>query len=158
MRQTAVVSNFDKNSAKRMKLTFEKPENGWVSVKFEGNGFFAASRIPENPINQFCNNLIQSAEGVDTITTFNIEPELYFFKIVHKNDNFNFDIIHREKPSQEISVFNKNGTFEEIILPLFRSVKKFSTLDNSITDWKKIDLHKIEKLDIVIAKQKGVRK
>ncbi|WPY97662.1 hypothetical protein [Christiangramia sp. OXR-203] len=143
-----------------MKLTFEKPENGWLPIKFQNEDFrleFTSSKTPENPIKQFCSNLIQSAKGTDTITIFNTEPELYLFKINQKKNEFNFEIIHHEKPKREVSVYNEKGTFEEIFLPLFRAIKKFSTIDFKSSDWEKIDSHKIEKLDKVIAEEKAIR-
>ena len=151
-----------------MKLIFEKPENGWLPIIFENEDFrleFTSSKIPENPTDEFCKNLILSSQGLNTKTVFNIEPHNYIFNLDKDQKNYQFKIVFHSESIDRFGsttinkkvVFKKVGDFEEIVLPLYRSLKKFTTLDYKVSDWKKIESSKIEKLDKIIAKQKAIR-
>ena len=96
---------------------------------------------------------------------FNIEPHNYIFNLDKDQKNYQFKIVFLSESIDRFGsttinkkvVFKKVGDFEEIVLPLYRSLKKFTTLYYKVSDWKKIESSKIEKLDKIIAKQKAIR-
>ena len=138
-----------------MKFKISKPENKWYSIKIEDESFqfeFYASGIPENPINNLCQNLILNINGIDTTTRFDLEPQEYILKLkIHENQYY-LEIFN---PKEDNSIFSKSGNFEQIILPIYRGIKKLTSRHNSLEE---INFEKVKKLENLIRERKSKNK
>lgn len=138
---------------KNIKLTFGKPENGWLPVKFQFDQVdlsFVSSNIPENPTDQLCENLILALKGLGSKTFWNLEPDQLVFELEALKENFQFNITERGK-----IIFSQKGNFERVLLPLYRSLKKFSVYELNEEDWESLNPVKLKDLDQLIADRKN---
>ena len=137
---------------KNIKLSFEKPENGWLPVEFQSDQVelsFVSSNIPENPTDQLCENLILALKGVESKTFWNLEPDQLVFELEPLEENFNLTITEQGE-----NIFSQKGNFEKVLLPLYRSLKKFTTYELNEEDWESLDSGKLKNLDRLIADRK----
>ena len=141
---------------KTIKLNFKKPENGWLPVEFHSDQVelsFISSNIPENPIDQLCENLILALKGVESKTFWNLEPDQLVFELAPLGENFNLIITEQGE-----NVCSQRGNFERVLLPLYWSLKKFSTYEFNEEDWESLDPGKLKDLDRLIAVRKTAHK
>lgn len=152
-----VVSNL--TNTQKIKLNLGKPKSGWlpIELKFVDFGLeFIASNIPENPTDQLCESLILATNGVKTEICWNLEPEYYFFELEPFGKNINLSITKSDGLTDSRNLIYKViGDFESLILPMYRSLRKFSTLEFNKTDWTKIDQIKLNKLTVLVADKKN---
>ncbi|MCH4822775.1 barstar family protein [Gramella lutea] len=138
-----------------MKFHITKPDNNWYSIKIEDESFefeFYTSGIPENPINNLCQNLILTINGIDTITRFNLEPQEYILELKIHQNHYYLGIFN---PKKDNSIFSKSGNYEKIILPIYRGIKKLTSSNNSS---KEINFEKVKKLENLIREKKSENK
>lgn len=147
------------DNTKVMELNLGNPKNGWIPITFKSTDFeleFIASNIPENPIDKLCESLILLLNGIATEFCWNLEPEYYFFSLDPKEKQINLIISKNSKTSETPNpIFELIGDFKSIILPMYRSLKKFNTLEFNKTDWTKIDQTKLDKLTELITQRKN---
>jgi hypothetical protein len=117
---------------------------------------FNASNIPENPTDKLCETLILAMHGIETEICWNLEPECYFFELKQSGKNINLNISNSSGITKNRnSIYEMTGDIESVILPMYRSLKKFSTLEFDNADWKKIDQIKLNKLTELVASRKN---
>ncbi len=142
-----------------MELNLGNPRNGWIQTTFKSADFelkFIASNIPENPIDKLCESLILLLNGIATELCWNLEPECYFFALEPSGKQINLIISKSSKTSETPNlIFELIGDFKSVILPMYRSLKKFNTLEFNETDWTKIDQTKLDKLTELIVERKN---
>ncbi|TQI71115.1 barstar (barnase inhibitor) [Gramella sp. Hel_I_59] len=138
-----------------MKFHITKLDNNWYSIKIEDESFvfeFYASGIPENPINNLCQNLILTINGFDTTSRFNLEPQVYILKLKINQNQYYLEIFN---PKKDNSIFSKSGNFEKIILPIYRGIKKLTSINNSSEE---INFEKVKKLENLVREKKSENK
>jgi hypothetical protein len=142
----------------KIELNLGNPKNGWLPIELKSADFeleFNASNIPENPTDKICESLILVINGIETEICWNLEPECYFFELKHGGKNINLNISNSSGITKNRNLIYKlTGDFESIILPMYRSLKKFNTLEYDKADWNKIDQEKLNKLtELVVSKK-----
>ena len=144
---------------KKIELQLGNPKNGWLPAKLKSNDFeleFNASNIPENPTDKLCESLILSLNGIETEICWNLEPECYFFELKQSGKNINLNISNSSGITKNRNlVYKLTGDFESVILPMYRSLKKFNTLEFDKADWNKIDQAKLNKLTELVTERKN---
>lgn len=143
----------------KLQLTIGNPKNGWLPIELKSSDFkleFNASNVPENPTDKLCEFLILAINGIESEICWNLEPECYFFELKPNGKVIDF-IISKSGGITENGnlIYKLTGEFESVILPMYRSLKKFSTLEFDKTDWKKIDQTKLNKLTDLIKERKN---
>ncbi|NEV95082.1 hypothetical protein G3567_13145 [Psychroflexus sp. YR1-1] len=142
----------------KLQLKFEIPKNGWLPTNFKTSDFelnFITSNIPENPTDKLCESLILTLNGIETEICWNLEPECYFFELKPSGKVIDFFISKSGGINKKRNLIYKlTGDFETMILPIYRSLKKFSSLEFDKTDWKKIDQIKLNKLTGLVTERK----
>lgn len=140
-------------------LNFGKPKNGWLPIELKSADFeleFNTSNIPKNPTDKLCESLILAINGIETEMCWNLEPECYFFELKHSGKEIELNISKSEGITESRNLIYKlTGDFESVILPIYRSLKKFNTLEFKKTDWKKIDESKLNKLTELVKDRKN---
>ena len=151
-----VVSNLTK--PRKIELNLGNPKNGWLPIELKSTDFvleFNTSNIPENPTDKLCESLILAMNGIETEICWNLEPECYFFELKQKGKGIELNISKSGGITENRNlIYELTGDFESVILPMYRSLKKFNTLEFDKTDWKKIDQSKLNKLTELVAKRK----
>ena len=142
-----------------MRLNIGKPKNGWIPIEFNSTAFkleFNASNIPEIPTDKLCESLILALNGIITEICWNLEPECYFFELKPSENKINLIISKSGGITKNRDVVYELTTdFESVILPLYRSLKKFSTLEFNKADWTKLDQTKLNKLTKLVTERKN---
>jgi len=150
-----VVSNLTKT--KKIELNLGIPLTGWLPIEFKSGEFelnFTTSKIPENPTDKMCDALILCLKGVETEFQWNLEPDIYFFKLTPIGNLIKLSISESNGSKVQNLIYEFNGDFNSVILPMYRSLKKFSTLEFGQTDWIKIDQNKLNKLTELVTDKK----
>ena len=145
--------------ARKIELKLGNPKNGWLPVKLKSNDFeleFCASNIPENSTDKLNESLILALNKIESEICWNLEPECYFFELKPKGIDINLIISKSNGITESRSrIYKMTGDFESVILPLYRSLKKFCTLDFNKADWTKIENIKLNKLTELVKKRKN---
>jgi hypothetical protein len=141
----------------KIKLNLGNPQNGWLPIEFESGEFelnFTTSKITENPTDKMCDSLILCLKGVETEFRWNLEPDIYFFKLTPIRNLINLSISESNGSEVQNLTYEFNGDFNSVILPMYRSLKKFSTLEFGQKDWIKINQSKLNKLTELVTDKK----
>ena len=142
----------------KIELNLGNPKNGWLPIKLKSAEFeleFNASNIPENPTDKLCESLILAINGIETEICWNLEPECYFYELKQSGKEIELNISKSGGIIKNRNLIYKlTGDFESVILPMYRSLKKFNTLEFDKADWKKIDQIKLNKLTELIKQRK----
>lgn len=147
------------NKNRKIRLDIGNPKNGWIPIEFNSTDFkleFNASNIPENPTDKLCESLILALNGINSEICWHLEPECYFFEL-KPNENKIILFISKSGGITENRnvIYEMTADFESVILPLYRSLKKFSTLEFNEIDWTKIDKTKLDKLRKLVTERKN---
>jgi len=136
------------------------PISGWIPVCFKSGDFvleFTSSKVPENPTEKLCEALILIVSGVESEICWTEEPVCYYFKFNLVDDVYSFKINETDRRGHNQSeIFLKNGQFEDIIMPIYRGLKKWTTIEYQTSAWKKINPAKLNKLTELIKKRKSI--
>jgi hypothetical protein len=85
-----------------------------------------------------------------------LEPECYFFELKPNGKVIDFIISKSGRITENRNLIYKlTGDFESVILPMYRSLKKFNTLEFDKTDWNEIDQIKLNKLTELVKNRKN---
>ncbi|WP_159021502.1 hypothetical protein [Formosa sp. L2A11] len=142
----------------KIELNLRNPKNGWLPIELKSAEFeleFNASNIPENPTDKLCESLLLAINGIETEICWNLEPECYFFELKQSGKEIELNISKSGGITKNRNLIYKlTGDFESVILPMYRSLKKFNTLEFDKADWKKIDQLKLNKLTELVKQRK----
>ena len=143
----------------KLKLIFEIPKNGWLPTSLKTSDFelnFNVSKIPENPTDKLCESLILALNSIESEICWNMEPECYFFELKPSGKIIELNISKSGGITEHRNlIYKQTGDFESVILPMYRSLKKFNTLEFDKADWEKIDQIKLNKLTELITEIKN---
>ena len=137
-----------KRTIKKIKVDFGNPSSGWLSVQLKIENYeleFISSNIPVDPIEQLIEGLFLLLNGFECEVFWNFEPDGYIFHFV-SNENLvelNFFLLENE---ERFLMKNFEGNIKEIVLPFYRALRKFETFYFKESDWKKIEVSRLERL------------
>ena len=143
---------------RKIELNLGNPKNGWLPIELKTTDFeleFNASNIPESPTDKLCESLILAMNRIGTEICWNLEPECYFFELKQIRKGIELKISKSGGIIENRNlIYELTGDFESVILPMYRSLKKFNTLEFQKTDWKEIDEKKLNKLTELVKSKK----
>ena len=138
-------------------LAFEVgiPEHGWLTVNLRAadlNISFETSDVPTNPIEQLISSLILLTEGVSEPPTvsWHLEPSYYHFDFREANNLVTLSISTSEPTTSNNEL---SGTFEEIIFPIYRELRKFGSAEHQEPHWPNIPRARYEELKEAVKKR-----
>ena len=143
---------------KKIELNIGIPKTGWLPIEFKSGEFelnFTTSEIPENPTDKMCDALILNLKGVESEFRWNIQPSIYFFKLTPNGDFTKLSISESNGSEVQDLIYEFNGSFDTVILPMYRTLKKFSTLKFEQSDWTEIEREKLNKLTELVTDKKN---
>jgi len=139
----------------KIKIDFGRPEDGWVIINIKIGNFeleIDTSDVP-NPIQQLCRSINFSLNNMEFQILFSLEPNFNVFRFSPKNGLIIFQILFLEK-NQKTLMKEIKGSFEEIVLPFYRAIKRFLTLEYDEKHWGRISDYEMGELDNLINKYK----
>jgi len=146
----------------KLELEFGVPLHGWLPTTFKYGDYkleINISDVPLNPMTQLCRSLIQLLKGINTpdIIPWHLEPYCYYLELKRTENEYEYEVIILESnsiDSQKKIVFEVKGKFDKIILPIYRSLKKFHSMSYQAPDWDEMELEKIKVLSVLIKEKK----
>ncbi|GAA4273641.1 hypothetical protein U6A24_18270 [Aquimarina gracilis] len=144
----------------RINIEFGIPENGWLFTKFQWEDFrleMDLSNVPADPIAQLCDALIEINSGmrIPIRILWSLESYHYYFQLEQKKDIYKVIIFKSDtiqsRPLEVVKEFE--GDYDQIILPLYRAVKKFNSYSYSKPHWEEMDSKRILKLTNLIKRE-----
>lgn len=143
----------------KIELNLGNPKNGWLPLELKSADFtleFNASNAPENPIDTLCESLILALHRIETEICWNLEPARYYFELKPSGKDIEIKILKSNGTTKNRNlIYTINGNFESVILPLYRSLKKFNTLELAEKDWKETNQIKLNTLTRLIKELKN---
>ena len=148
----------DKNihNLKKLEINFGAPENGWLAVSLESGDYkleMDVSDVPVNPLEQLCTTitLLATNTGNPTEVLWNLEPHCFYFEFNNQGSNYYLKILSSDNyngPKRlEKEIF---GNYEEILMPIYRELKKFGSENYEDPHWPKIESSMFDKLSVAI--------
>lgn len=142
----------------KIEFNLGQPISGWIPVYFKSRDFvleFTSSKVPENPTDKLCEALILIVNGVESEMCWTEEPICYFFKFMPADNSYTFTIDETDRRGQNrTEIFRKNGGFEDLIMPIYRGLKKWTTVEYDALTWAKIAENRLAKLTELVKKKK----
>jgi len=145
---------------KKLKITFGRPEHGWLPTTLSYRDFelkIEISDVPINPMYQLLESLIQITKGIKSpdIVIWHLEPYCYYLQLEQHVKAYKLIILESdqlESPKKNHQEFI--GDFESIILPLYRGLKKFWAVAYKPPHWDILDSKRMEQLTELIKQEK----
>ena len=138
----------------KLKVEFGQPEHGWLPVDIQLRDFklnFEASDVPINPIDQLILALSEITKGIKAEVWWHLEPSGYYFDFDKLDSSYILTILFEKavNTDKEI-VFQIEGSYEALILPFFRAIKKFVSLAYDEPHWPKTAEIEIKQLTYLV--------
>jgi hypothetical protein len=134
----------------KLRIEFGLPGHGWLPVKVDHGDFhleFMASNVPENPIDQLITSLLLVSDGIPSHTWWHLEPQGYWFEFSKDVNGCGIKISSAENArAKRLMIYSLEGADDEILLPVYRAIKRLHADNIGSPHWQKIDEVKIQKL------------
>lgn len=133
------------------KLSFAKPQNGWLPTTLEVDCKiieFCASDVPNNPIEELIYCLSRTLNNIESSVWWHLEPAGYFFYFKPDNDRLQFIVTfskdsNKLKQDEVITILYEP---KDILLPLWRGLKMFTSYNPCKPDWCETSLSQLTNL------------
>jgi hypothetical protein len=142
----------------KLRIEFGTPEHGWLPVKIAFNDFnleFEASDVPANPIEQSILSLRSVIKGIKAEVWWHLEPEGYFLEFKKFDDDYTLSTFFAKSENSDRKMeFKVNGSYESLILPIYRAIKKLADQKHDPQNWPAIDKTELDKLTELVEEAK----
>lgn len=151
-------------NSNKIKFQLGRPKAGWLPVKLQDKDYhleFIVSNVPNDPIDELMSSIILICDGIakPSQSCWHLEPHCFYFQL-EKKEKFeltiseSFDYLGPQQFVRKI-----DGTFGEIVMPLYRALRNFQTNENYKRYWTQIDDERSLKMKkLVKEKQKHLTK
>ncbi len=147
-------------ASNKFSIDFGTPDHGWLPLELVYGDFelkLDVSDVPVDPMVQLCDALIQLSKGIQTPDQiiWHLEPYCFYLQLKQSGDLYIVQISESENyegPQNLIKEFN--GSFEAIILPLYRAFKKFCSYGYSKPHWEVLDAQRVGELSALVKNSK----
>lgn len=126
-----------------LKLSFAEPRNGWLSVSLNVGSKefeFSASDVPNNPVEDLCNALFDVFANRGAGVWWHLEPDGYYFQFSSAEGQVQLRVFFARGSDrqQRTEVASVCGSKEEILLPLWRALRKLQSLRAVKPHWSEV--------------------
>jgi hypothetical protein len=144
--------------ATKLKIEFGKPQYDWLPVRLAINDFqleFSASGVLYDPLADLVACLLLVAKGVDASVDWWLEPAEVSFRFAIQPAGIQIkvlesDDIHSAHPLPERQLVCMEDSYEAMLLPFWRALRKLKPTDFGGEAWYPLPLEKIEELTRLI--------
>jgi len=132
------------------------PEAGWLPVHLVTDAFeinVDASDVPKDPLEELISSIILLCSNVNEPpdVMWHLEPFCYYFRFKKVNSTYLLTILSSEYYDGPKKIeFEIMGTFDSIIMPIYRGIKAFASFDYKDGLWPAIEMERIDKLKRVV--------
>jgi len=136
----------------KLEIEFGIPEHGWLPTVLMYQDYkldIEISDVPRNPMTQLCDSLIQLVKGINKpdVIPWHLEPYCYHLQFNKTATNFEIAILESENINSTTKLtFEIKGEFETVIMPFYRSLKKFNSRSYKTPHWDELDNERIKEL------------
>lgn len=140
----------------RIKIEFGIPEHGWLPIKLNYRDYqleLEISDVPLDPMVQLCDTLIQISKGIKEPNRiiWHLEPYCYYLQLMITDGQYKATILESDELDSPTKITKEIiGSFDEIVLPLYRGLKKFWSQSFKSPHWDELDSKRIEELTDLI--------
>lgn len=142
----------------KLNIDFGTPEHGWLPVKIAFNEFrlaFEASDVPANPMDQLISSVRSVIKGIKTEVWWHSEPQGYYLELEKFSDDYTLTIsLAKSEDSDRETIFKVNGSYNSLIMPIYRAIKKLADKKHDPQNWHTIDKTELEKLTGLVKEEK----
>lgn len=144
----------------KLKIEFGVPEYGWLPTYIKCNDFeitLDVSDVPIDPMYLLCNSLIQILKGIDfpNKVLWHLEPYCYYLQISKECNDYKLQITESDNYDSPSKIaFETKGSFDYLIMPLYRSLLKFESKDYRPPHWEGLDKKRIQVLRQLVKEKK----
>ena len=139
-------------AAIKAQLTYGIPIAGWLPCLLRIGDFkleTTLSNIPSDPMAAMLNTLIQLHKGINITDRiiWHEEPTCHYLQFSKVELGYSLQISKSDKYDGPASlVYEFTGTYNQLILPFYRALKAFNTLDLSQTGWLELKKGRVAEL------------
>ncbi|MGI4865469.1 MAG: hypothetical protein ACRYFZ_16225 [Janthinobacterium lividum] len=134
----------------KLKIGFGKPHHDWLPVSIKMGSFvleFKASGVLDDPIVELVRCLLFATQEIEASMSWWLEPEEYSFQFsIMPRGAMQLVISESSKSRSYKQLFHLDASFEEVVLPFWRALRKLNPSDFTGADWYPLPLEKLEKL------------
>lgn len=144
----------------KIDIEFGIPEHGWLPMSFRYQGFeleLEISDVPQNPIVQLCDALIQINKGITRPTRiiWHLEPYCYYLQLELVKSRYKIIISESDELDATAKITKEiAGDFDSIVMPLYRGLKRFWSKESKPPHWEQPEPGKIKELTTLIKGRK----
>jgi hypothetical protein len=148
------------NSENKISIEFGIPEHGWLLTNLSHKDFdleIDISDVPIDPMDQLCDALIEINKGISEPRRiiWHLEPYCYYLQLIKLKSGYKAIISESDEFDSPTKITTEIlGSFEEIILPLYRALKKFWSTSFKPPHWNELNPKRIEELTKLIKEKK----
>lgn len=148
------------SSENEITIEFGTPEHGWLPTNLSHKDFeieLEISDVPLDPMVQLCDSLIEINKGISESSRiiWHLEPYCYYLQLRKLESGYKVIVLESDEFDSPTKITTEiSGTFEEIILPLYRALKKFWSKSFKVPHWEELDPKRIEELTKLIKEKK----
>ena len=145
---------------KAIDLKFGEPSHGWLPTKLTGQNLdleFAASDVPTDPLTQLTDVLFSVMGGNEGEVWWHLEPGGYFmnFRKIHEGYEVAITFSSDSTKLRREHICKLSGNDGNLIIPLWRSLRKFYSHSYVEPDWPECDKSGMERLTLRIRQLKN---
>ena len=140
----------------KLEIEFGIPQHGWLPTELKFDDYslqIEISDVPQNPMKQLCNSIIQLVKGINSPDPipWHLEPYCYYVQFNRCQDNYKVSILESDNFDSPTNIVKEiNGNFEKIIKPFYRALKKFNSKSYKPPHWDELDTDRINELTKLI--------
>ena len=148
------------SSGNKIVVEFGIPEHGWLITNLSYKDFeleLDVSDVPIDPMVQLCDALIEINKGIrePSRVIWHLEPYCYYLQLKELENGYKALILESDEFDSPTKITAElSGSFEELILPFYRALKKFWSKSFKPPHWDEIDPKRIEELTELIKEKK----
>ena len=132
-------------------LKFGQPKSGWVEVHLSIGVKaieFVGSDVPNNPLQQLIDALALSSRGLEASVWWHLEPDGYYFKFTPSGSDVELQVLFapESKESAQSEVARVVGSKGSVLLPIWRALRSFSSLNPDEEDLPLVSVEGLERI------------
>ncbi len=146
--------------SKKLHIDFGTPKYGWLPITFQYQNYkleIEVSDVPIDPMVQLCDALIEINKGTNepTRVIWHLEPYCYYLQLKVANGQYIALIYESDELNSPYQLTKEiTGSYQEIILPLFRGLKNFHSTFYESPHWDGLDSERTDELTELVNEKK----
>lgn len=149
------------SSKNKLNLVFGTAYHGWLPTCLTYDDFMLEIEISDvlvDPMEQLCTALIQLLKGIrePVKVIWHLEPYCYYLQLEIVAKFYKISLLGSKGLDSPMALVKEiEGSFENLILPLYRAVKAFDSEGYNHLHWERLDEDRIIELTKLMKQKKA---